>query len=200
MPYLRELGVSHLYLSPLLQARSGSMSGYDVVDPSRVSEELGGEPGLRELAAAGLGVIADIVPNHMAACEENRFWVRRTPARPLLRHRSCHRPPSAFLRHRRARGCAPRGRRGVPGNPREGACSSCARGSWTACASTISTAWPIRPATCTACARRASRRCGWRRSCKRTRRCATGLSRAPSATSSSTMSPRCSWTSGGRRT
>ena len=74
VPYLRELGVSHLYLSPLLQARSGSMSGYDVVDPSRVSEELGGERGLRELAAAGLGVIADIVPNHMAACEENPFW------------------------------------------------------------------------------------------------------------------------------
>jgi (1->4)-alpha-D-glucan 1-alpha-D-glucosylmutase len=74
VPYLRELGVSHLYLSPLLRARSGSLSGYDVVDPSRVSEELGGERGLRELAAAGLGVIADIVPNHMAACDENRFW------------------------------------------------------------------------------------------------------------------------------
>ena len=74
VPYLRELGVSHLYLSPLLQARSDSMSGYDVVDPSRVSEELGGEPGLRDLAAAGLGVIVDIVPNHMAACDENRFW------------------------------------------------------------------------------------------------------------------------------
>ncbi len=74
VPYLRELGVSHLYLSPLLQARSGSTSGYDVVDPSRVSEELGGERGLRELAAAGLGVIVDIVPNHMAACGENRFW------------------------------------------------------------------------------------------------------------------------------
>jgi len=51
------------------------MSGYDVVDPSRVSEELGGEWGLRELAGAGLGVIIDIVPNHMAACEENPFWV-----------------------------------------------------------------------------------------------------------------------------
>jgi (1->4)-alpha-D-glucan 1-alpha-D-glucosylmutase len=74
VPYLRELGISHLYLSPLLGARSGSVSGYDVVDPGRVSEELGGERGLRELAAAGLGVIADIVPNHMAACDENRFW------------------------------------------------------------------------------------------------------------------------------
>ncbi|HMD58067.1 MAG TPA: malto-oligosyltrehalose synthase [Solirubrobacteraceae bacterium] len=75
VPYVRDLGVSHLYLSPLLQARSGSTSGYDVVDPSRVSEELGGERGLRELAAAGLGLIVDIVPNHMSACEENRFWV-----------------------------------------------------------------------------------------------------------------------------
>jgi (1->4)-alpha-D-glucan 1-alpha-D-glucosylmutase len=74
VPYLRELGVSHLYLSPLLRARSGSLSGYDVVDPRRVSEELGGESGLRELAATGLGVIADIVPNHMAACDENRLW------------------------------------------------------------------------------------------------------------------------------
>ncbi len=74
MPYLSELGISHLYLSPLLQARSGSTHGYDVVDPSRVSAELGGEPGLRELAAAGLGVILDIVPNHMATCDENRFW------------------------------------------------------------------------------------------------------------------------------
>ncbi len=75
VPYLRELGVTHLYLSPLLQARSGSTSGYDVVDPGHVSEDLGGEPGLRELAAAGLGIIVDIVPNHMAACEENGLWV-----------------------------------------------------------------------------------------------------------------------------
>ena len=51
VPYLRELGVSHLYLSPSLQAREGSTHGYDVVDPTRVSEELGGEEGLRALAA-----------------------------------------------------------------------------------------------------------------------------------------------------
>jgi (1->4)-alpha-D-glucan 1-alpha-D-glucosylmutase len=71
VPYLRELGVSHLYLSPSLQARAGSTHGYDVMDPSRVSEELGGEEALRSLAAAaheaGLGVVLDIVPNHMAA-------------------------------------------------------------------------------------------------------------------------------------
>ena len=55
VPYLRELGVSHLYLSPSLQARAGSTHGYDVVDPTRVSEDLGGEEELRALCSAGLG-------------------------------------------------------------------------------------------------------------------------------------------------
>jgi (1->4)-alpha-D-glucan 1-alpha-D-glucosylmutase len=79
VPYLRDLGVSHLYLSPVLQARAGSTHGYDVVDPTRVSTELGGEEELRALCetahAAGLGTILDVVPNHMAASdEENRLW------------------------------------------------------------------------------------------------------------------------------
>ncbi|HEU5214972.1 MAG TPA: malto-oligosyltrehalose synthase [Gaiellaceae bacterium] len=79
LPYLRDLGVSHLYLSPVMRARSGSLHGYDVVDPTRVSPELGGEEELRALCeaagAAGLGTIVDVVPNHMAASEEeNRFW------------------------------------------------------------------------------------------------------------------------------
>jgi (1->4)-alpha-D-glucan 1-alpha-D-glucosylmutase len=74
VPYLRDLGVSHLYLSPSFQARPGSTHGYDVTDPGRISDELGGEEGFRELAQAGLGVILDIVPNHMAASEENRYW------------------------------------------------------------------------------------------------------------------------------
>jgi (1->4)-alpha-D-glucan 1-alpha-D-glucosylmutase len=74
VPYLRELGISHLYLSPSLQAAAGSTHGYDVVDPARVSDELGGEEGLRELAACGLGVILDVVPNHMGRSEQNRFW------------------------------------------------------------------------------------------------------------------------------
>jgi (1->4)-alpha-D-glucan 1-alpha-D-glucosylmutase len=75
VPYLRDLGVSHLYLAPSLQARSGSTHGYDVVDPTRLSEELGGEDEFRRLCEAGLGVILDIVPNHMAASEdENPFW------------------------------------------------------------------------------------------------------------------------------
>jgi (1->4)-alpha-D-glucan 1-alpha-D-glucosylmutase len=74
VPYLRDLGVSHLYLSPALQARAGSTHGYDVVDPRRISVALGGEDEFRALAGAGLGVILDIVPNHMAAVDENPFW------------------------------------------------------------------------------------------------------------------------------
>jgi len=78
IPYLRDLGVSHLYLSPSLQARPGSTHGYDVIDPTRVSEELGGERELRSLAqaahGAGLGLVLDLVPNHMATDDGNRFW------------------------------------------------------------------------------------------------------------------------------
>ncbi|MDF2750156.1 MAG: treY [Gaiellaceae bacterium] len=78
VPYLRELGVSHLYLSPSLQAREGSTHGYDVVDPTRLSESLGGEDEFRALCSAGrragLGVVLDIVPNHMAATDESPFW------------------------------------------------------------------------------------------------------------------------------
>ncbi|MEN3342658.1 MAG: (1-_4)-alpha-D-glucan 1-alpha-D-glucosylmutase [Actinomycetota bacterium] len=82
VPYLREVGVSHLYLSPSLQARHASTHGYDVVDPTRISAELGGETEFRAMCAAaheaGLGVVLDVVPNHMAADEEqNRFWSDR---------------------------------------------------------------------------------------------------------------------------
>ena len=75
VPYLEQLGVSHLYLAPSMQARRGAMHGYDVDDPTVLSAELGGEDAFRELAAAGLGVILDFVPNHMAADErQNPFW------------------------------------------------------------------------------------------------------------------------------
>ncbi|WP_200262551.1 malto-oligosyltrehalose synthase [Streptomyces sp. HSG2] len=70
VPYLASLGVSHLHLSPILEAVPGSLHGYDVVDHTRVRAELGGEEGLRSLAAAagrrGMGIVVDIVPNHMA--------------------------------------------------------------------------------------------------------------------------------------
>ncbi|HEX6075824.1 MAG TPA: malto-oligosyltrehalose synthase [Micromonosporaceae bacterium] len=78
--YLASLGVSHLYSSPLLQAVPGSSHGYDVVDHTRVSTELGGEPARRELMAGlravGLGLVVDIVPNHFAVGrpEHNRAW------------------------------------------------------------------------------------------------------------------------------
>ena len=71
VPYLRRLGVSHLYLSPASQARPGSTHGYDVLDPTSISEELGGEEELRALCDAGLGVVLDVVPNHMVGTDEN---------------------------------------------------------------------------------------------------------------------------------
>ena len=74
VPYLTDLGVSHLYLSPSLTARSGSTHGYDVVDSTTVSQSLGGEDGLRALSQAGLKIILDIVPNHMGTGDENRWW------------------------------------------------------------------------------------------------------------------------------
>jgi (1->4)-alpha-D-glucan 1-alpha-D-glucosylmutase len=78
VPYLRDLGVSHLYLPPSFQAREGSTHGYDVVDPTSISNELGGEREFEALARAareaGLGLILDIVPNHMATDDANRYW------------------------------------------------------------------------------------------------------------------------------
>jgi (1->4)-alpha-D-glucan 1-alpha-D-glucosylmutase len=74
VPYLQRLGVSHVYLSPAWQARSGSTHGYDQVDPTRLSEALGGEEGFGRLAAAGLGIVLDIVPNHMGTGDENPWW------------------------------------------------------------------------------------------------------------------------------
>jgi (1->4)-alpha-D-glucan 1-alpha-D-glucosylmutase len=78
IPYISELGCSHLYLSPSFQARAGSTHGYDVIDPGRVSDDLGGEEGLRALAETahehGMGIVLDVVPNHMATDEHNRFW------------------------------------------------------------------------------------------------------------------------------
>uniref|UniRef100_A0A7V4XU41 Malto-oligosyltrehalose synthase n=1 Tax=Acidobacterium capsulatum TaxID=33075 RepID=A0A7V4XU41_9BACT len=76
--YLQRLGVSHVYSSPYLQAAPGSMHGYNVVDPERVNEELGGEAGhqrfCERLSELGLGQILDIVPNHMATRRQNRYW------------------------------------------------------------------------------------------------------------------------------
>jgi (1->4)-alpha-D-glucan 1-alpha-D-glucosylmutase len=77
--YLAELGISHLYCSPYLQAAPGSTHGYDVVDHSRLNSELGGAAGhqrlVEALATTGLGQVLDIVPNHMAlAGRANAWW------------------------------------------------------------------------------------------------------------------------------
>ncbi|MFD9104252.1 malto-oligosyltrehalose synthase [Streptomyces virginiae] len=95
VPYLASLGVSHLHLSPVLEAAPGSAHGYDVTDHSRVRAELGGEAGLRALAGAarahGLGLVLDIVPNHMAVPTPLRLnrplWevLRDGPASPYAR-------------------------------------------------------------------------------------------------------------------
>ena len=80
LPYLDDLGVSHLYLSPILTAVHGSTHGYDVTDPTTVSAELGGAEGLARLSAAarsrGMGLIVDIVPNHLGVDkpEQNKWW------------------------------------------------------------------------------------------------------------------------------
>ena len=78
LPYLRRLGIRTVYLSPVLQARSGSQHGYDTVDPSRVSADLGGAGQFRALVREahrqGLNLVLDVVPNHMGVSAENRLW------------------------------------------------------------------------------------------------------------------------------
>ena len=77
-PYWAKLGISHVYASPIGTARTQSMHGYDQVDPTRINPELGGEEGFRALAAAlkaeGLGIIIDIVPNHVAVGHGDNGW------------------------------------------------------------------------------------------------------------------------------
>ncbi|MBC9727465.1 malto-oligosyltrehalose synthase [Streptomyces sp. TRM68367] len=93
VPYLASLGVSHLHLSPVLEAVPGSAHGYDVVDHARVRAELGGEEGLRALARTarehGLGLVVDIVPNHMAMAPRHNhaLWevLREGPKSPYTR-------------------------------------------------------------------------------------------------------------------
>ena len=78
LPYLADLGVSHVYLSPCLQAVPGSQHGYDVTDPSRISDDLGGEAAWARFVAAArsheLKILLDIVPNHMSASRHNPWW------------------------------------------------------------------------------------------------------------------------------
>jgi (1->4)-alpha-D-glucan 1-alpha-D-glucosylmutase len=78
LAYLAELGISHVYLSPCLQAVPGSLHGYDVVDPTKISADLGGEQAWNSFVNAARGlklrILLDIVPNHMSASQHNPWW------------------------------------------------------------------------------------------------------------------------------
>ncbi len=111
VPYLADLGISHLYCSPILKARPGSDHGYDVVDPTVLNPELGSARQLEslvdDLRSRGMGIVLDIVPNHMATGSDNPFW------EDVLTHGPCsrfagwfdidwgeqrkHTPPRVFL-------------------------------------------------------------------------------------------------------
>jgi (1->4)-alpha-D-glucan 1-alpha-D-glucosylmutase len=79
LDYLSRLGITDIYASPLLQSRSGSRHGYDVTDPTRINSELGNEEQFEAFQSAlqkqGMGLLLDIVPNHMAASPENPWWM-----------------------------------------------------------------------------------------------------------------------------
>ncbi|MCB5203730.1 malto-oligosyltrehalose synthase [Neorhizobium sp. T786] len=78
VPYLKRLGISHLYASPIFTATTGSTHGYDVTNANEIEPSIGGRAGfdrmVQALKSAGLGLILDIVPNHMAASLENPWW------------------------------------------------------------------------------------------------------------------------------
>ena len=79
LEYLRDLGISHVYASPVLASRSRSGHGYDVTDPTNIDQDIGGEDGFAAFQSAleqhGMGLLLDVVPNHMAASSENRWWM-----------------------------------------------------------------------------------------------------------------------------
>ena len=79
VPYLARLGVSHVYASPVTQARPGSTHGYDIVNHTRLNPEVGSDQEFAELAARlqahGMGLVLDIVPNHMGIGADNRWWL-----------------------------------------------------------------------------------------------------------------------------
>ncbi|MDU1923901.1 alpha-amylase family glycosyl hydrolase, partial [Enterobacter sp.] len=78
IPYMKDLGISHLYASPVFTATTNSTHGYDVTDPNEIDPAIGGREGFDRMAAAlkqaGMGLILDIVPNHMSTSLENRWW------------------------------------------------------------------------------------------------------------------------------
>jgi len=108
-PYLARLGISHLYISPILKARAGSAHGYDVVEHGELNPELGGEDAFARLHAtlrkAGMGLIVDFVPNHMAiGGADNPWWLDVLEWGLLSPHAGAFDIEWAELRHRRRAG------------------------------------------------------------------------------------------------
>ena len=110
VPYLRDLGIGALYLSPPFTAEAGSTHGYDITDANEIEPTLGGRAALERLSAAlherGMGLILDIVPNHMAFSLANP-WLRdvlrrgeEQPLRPAFRHRLARAAAPALARRR----------------------------------------------------------------------------------------------------
>ena len=102
VPYLERLGISHVYASPILKARPGSMHGYDVTDHTRLNPELGTQEDFEALVATlhehGMGLIVDIVPNHLGVLgDDNAWWLDVLENGPAARY--C----GGWCRHRRAR-------------------------------------------------------------------------------------------------
>lgn len=93
VPYLARLGISHVYASPILKARPGSMHGYDVADHSQLNPELGARADFDRLVAAlhahDMGLIVDIVPNHLGVMgEDNQWWLDVLENGPAARYAS----------------------------------------------------------------------------------------------------------------
>jgi (1->4)-alpha-D-glucan 1-alpha-D-glucosylmutase len=79
VPYLAALGASHIYASPIMEARPGSTHGYDIIDHNRLNPEIGTEADFRTLVDAlhahGMGLTLDFVPNHMGVGSDNVWWL-----------------------------------------------------------------------------------------------------------------------------
>lgn len=105
LDYLSEMGVTHVYASPILSSRRGSTHGYDVIDPTQLNPELGTEADFLafqdKLQRHGMGLILDIVPNHMSASSENSWWMDVLENGPQSAYASCFdidwHPPSRSL-------------------------------------------------------------------------------------------------------
>jgi len=97
VPYLARLGISHLYTSPILKARPGSMHGYDVTDHTQLNPDLGTEDDFIQLCDAlaqhQMGLIVDIVPNHLGVMgNDNQWWLDVLENGPAAEHAHCFAP------------------------------------------------------------------------------------------------------------